>query len=159
MPSLLVIFGRDRGRHFPLSAGEEATFGRSTLLRNHLNDPSISREHVRFVNQPHNGQCMAIDMGSRNGTRINNKTLYRTQVLQDGDIIQLGYTLMVFVRVTFEAGDSIIAFLDECERLYADHLMRLRDHAALHSDRNDPRQRSAGSMSGTLHMGSVFGRK
>ena len=156
MPSLVVIFGRDRGRHFPLGRGAEIKVGRSSLLPNYLNDPSISREHVQFVHQQHNGECMVIDLGARNGTRINNKRLFRTQVLKDGDLIQMGYTLLVFVRVTFEANNSIKDFLEMCEQVYEKDLMRLRDHGAMHVDRDDPGYRSAGSMSGTMHLSGIF---
>lgn len=159
MPSLVVIFGRDRGRHFPLGKGAEIKIGRSSLLPNYLNDPSISREHVQFVHQAHNGQCMVVDLGARNGTKINNKRLFRTQVLKDGDLLQMGYTLMVFVRVTFDANNSIKDFLEMCEHTYARDLERIRDHGAIHVDRDDPGYRSAGSMSGTLHLGKIFQKK
>lgn len=158
MPSLVVIFGRDRGRHFPLGSGAEIKLGRSSLLPNHLNDPSISREHLQFVHQSHNGQCMAVDLGARNATRINNKRLFRTQVLRDGDLIQMGYTLLVFVQITFDAGTSINDFLEMCEHTYAKDLERIRDHGAIHVDRSDPGYRSAGSMSGTLHISNILGK-
>lgn len=159
MPSLVVIFGRDRGRHFPLGRGAEIKLGRSSLLPNHLNDPSISREHLQFIHQSHNGECTAIDLGARNGTKINNKRLFRTQALNDGDLIQMGYTLMVFVQITFDAGTSIHDFLEMCEHTYAKDLERLRDHGAIHVERDDPGYRSAGSMSGTLHLGKIFQKK
>ena len=159
MPSLVVIFGRDRGRHFPLGRGAEIKLGRSHLLPNYLNDPSISREHLKFVHQSHNGECMALDLGARNGTKINNKRLFRTQSLKDGDLIQMGYTLLVFVQITFDAGTSVNDFLDMCERTYARDLERLRDHGAIHVERDDPGYRSAGSMSGTLHLGKLFQKK
>ena len=157
MPSLVVIFGRDRGRHFDLPRGGEITVGRSGTLTHRLNDPSISRKHLEFVHQEHNGRCMVIDLESRNGARINKKRLFHTQELEDGDIIQIGYTLLVFVRITFEASSSVNEFLNECEQRYEDYLQRLRDHAAMHTD-EDHGYGSAGSMSGTLHISNIFGR-
>lgn len=159
MPSLVVIFGRDRGRHFQIPRGGKITLGRGSRLTNRLNDPSISREHLQFVNQEHNGKCMVIDMESRNGARINDKRLFHTQELEDGDIIQVGYTLLVFVCVTFEAFSSINDFLNDCETRYGRYLDRLRDHGAIHTERDDPGYGSSGSMSGTINLGSIFGRK
>jgi len=158
MPSLVVIFGRDRGRHFSIPRGEKLTIGRSSKLSHRLNDPSISREHLDFVHQAHNGNCMAIDLESRNGARINNKRLFRTQELEDGDIIQVGYTLLVFVRVTFDAKNSAMDFLDACETQYRVYLERMRDHASMHTDYDDD-YGSKGGMSGTLHLGNLFGKK
>ena len=159
MPSLVVIFGRDRGRHFPLGRGDEFTLGRSRLLANHLNDPSISREHLQFVHQAVTGECCVFDLGARNGSKINNRRLFRTQSLNDGDLIQMGYTLLVFVQITFDAGTSVHDFLEDCEKTYARDLERLRDHGAIHVERDDPGYRSAGSMSGTLHLGHLFQKK
>ena len=158
MPSLVVIFGRDRGRHFDLPQGSKLTLGRSSRLKNRLNDPSISRQHLEFVHQAHNDQYMAVDLESRNGAKINNKRLFHTQELRDGDIIQVGYTLLVFVCVTFEAQHSIIDFLNDCEHQYAEYLQRLRDHTTMHIDHDDA-YGSRGSMSGTLNLGSIFGKK
>lgn len=160
MPSLVVIFGRDRGRHFDLPSGSSLTVGRSGTLTHRLNDPSISRKHLEFVHQQHNDACMVNDLKSRNGARINDKRLYHSHELTDGDVIQIGYTLLVFVRVTFDVKNSVNAFLDTCEHVYEDYLQRLRDHASMHADREDRQgYDSGGGMSGTLHLGNLFGKK
>lgn len=158
MSSLVVIFGRNRGDHFDIPRGSKLVVGRSTLLSHRLNDPSISREHLEFVHDADKNTCHVVDLGSRNGARINQKRLAHTRELDDGDIIQLGYSLLVYVRITFDANTPVRDFLNDCDRLYAGHLQRMRDHAAIHSDR-DPGAESAGSMSGTLHLGNMFGKK
>jgi pSer/pThr/pTyr-binding forkhead associated (FHA) protein len=158
MPSLVVIFGRDRGRHFDIAPGTKFTIGRDKHLTHRLNDPSISRKHLDVVHQPEHDRCLAVDLESRNGARINEKRLLRTQPLCDGDIIQVGYTLLVFVCVTFEAKMSVDAFLHDCEDLYEKHLRRLREHTSLHIDR-DAGESSRGGMSATLHLGTLFKKK
>lgn len=158
MPSLVVIFGRDRGRHFDLTPGSKFTIGRGHNLTHRLNDPSISRQHLELVHKQDTGKYIAVDLASRNGARINAKRLFRQQALQDGDILQVGYSLLVFVCVTFEAKNSVNDFLDDCERRYAKYLQQLRDHTTLHVD-HDEGYGSQGSMSGTLHLGTLFGHK
>lgn len=157
LPSLVVIFGRDRGRHFDIERGKKFTIGRGHDLTHRLNDPSISRHHLEFIDQAHDGKCMAVDLESRNGARINGKRLFRTQELRDGDIIQVGYTLLVFVCVTFEANNSIDDFLKDCEHDYEAYLNKVREHTSLHVD-HDEGYSSRGGMSGTLHLGHLFGR-
>ena len=158
MPSLVVIFGRDRGRHFDIQRGESFMIGRGHSLKHRLNDPSISREHLELIHQTHNDRCMLVDMESRNGAWINKKRLFRTQELNDGDIIQVGYTLLVFVCVTFDARVSVNEFLNDCEHRYAAYLEKLRSRTSIHIE-DDPSYGSRGSMSGTLSMGSIFGKK
>ena len=158
MPSLVVIFGRDRGRHFDLPRGEKIVLGRGSHLNNRLLDPSISRKHLEVVHLAHNSKCMVLDLESRNGARINDKRLFHSRELSDGDVIQIGYTLLVFVRITFEAETDVKTFLEDCEQRYETYLQRLRDHAARHADKDDHGYGSAGSMSGTLHLGNLFGK-
>ena len=158
MPSLVVIFGRDRGLHFDIEPGARFTIGRDRFLHHRLNDPSISRKHLELVHQTHNGKCMVVDLESRNGARINKDRLFRTQELNDGDIIQVGYTLLVFVCITFQPGDSIKDFLDDCEHTYEYYLNRMRSRTAIHVE-DDTALGSRGGMSGTLNMGSIFGKK
>lgn len=100
---------------------------------------------------------MVVDLESRNGARINERRLFRTQELKDGDIIQVGYTLLVFVCVTFEANNSISDFLNDCEHDYEKYLNKLREHASLHVE-HDAGYSSRGGMSGTLHLGNLFGK-
>ena len=157
MPSLVVIFGRDRGRHFDMPIGSRFVLGRGNTLNHRLNDRSISREHLTFLHETHSGRCVVNDMQSRNGARINGEKLFHSQELKDGDIIQVGYTLIVFVRVTFEARSSVVEFLNGCEHEYERYLQKMRDHASIHMDRDHAYDSSAGR-SGTLHLGKLFKR-
>lgn len=84
--------------------------------------------------------------------------MFRTQDIQDGDIIQVGYSLLVFVCVTFEAYNSVNDFLNDCEHRYEAYLQQLRDHTSFHVD-HDEAYGSRGSMSGTLHLGYLLGKK
>lgn len=61
-----------------------------------LDDAGISRIHAEIVRE--DGNLVVKDLGSRNGTSLNGKTLvpYRTYPLQDGDVIAVARTEFVF---------------------------------------------------------------
>lgn|GEM_PF-3103881 len=158
MPSLVVIFGRDRGRVFALPRGNKLVIGRSHDLPYRLNDPSVSRQHLEFIHQKHDGKCIVVDLKSRNGAMINNKHLLHSHELNDGDIVQVGYSLIVFVRVVFDANNPVTPFLDTCEKEYEPYLNRLRDHASMHTVR-EAGDRSTSQLSGTMQLGHIWGKK
>ena len=58
-----------------------------------LLDQGVSRRHVDV--RLTDGQAVAHDLGSTNGTSINGHTV-RSQVLQHGDVIRVGHTRLVF---------------------------------------------------------------
>ena len=58
-----------------------------------LGDPKISRAHAELRDR--DGQWMVIDLGSSNGTRVNDRPIEQ-HPLRDGDRIQLGRTVIVF---------------------------------------------------------------
>lgn len=157
MPSLVVIFGRDRGDHFELPRSGRLVLGRDPILPHRLNDRSISREHLQVTGQ---GNRYTIhDLHSRNGARVNGEKLLHAQPLEDGDIIQVGYTLLVFVRITFDASSSVQQFMNTCEHVYAKELMRMRDRAAMHVDRDyDVCFESSAGNSGTFSLKGIFKR-
>lgn len=162
MPAIVVIFGRDRARYFNIEKGKKLIIGRSNKLPRRLNDPSISREHLEFIQQEHDGRCFVVDLESRNGARINDKRLFHMQELKDGDVIQLGYTMLVFVDKELNVNSPINKFLDKCETLYGEYLRKMRDHAARHMDKDegsDSSSDSVGGMSGTLQIGKIWGKK
>lgn len=59
-----------------------------------LPDEHVSRRHARIMAV--SGEYLLTDLGSTNGTVVNGQRIKGATVLQHGDIIQLGGTLMVF---------------------------------------------------------------
>jgi pSer/pThr/pTyr-binding forkhead associated (FHA) protein len=59
-----------------------------------IKDPKLSRENTKVFRKDKN-YCVA-DLGSRNGTLVNGKKISSARVLNDGDRIQIGETVIRF---------------------------------------------------------------
>lgn len=92
MPRLIVIKGADEGRQFELD-GSALGVGRDASNAIRLHDTEVSRRHAefRFVD---GGYALA-DVGSANGTFVNNQPIKETR-LQPGDHITIGQSIMVY---------------------------------------------------------------
>lgn len=89
MPVLIVEKGPDKG--FSVAYAEQGlVIGRSTKASVKLNDNGISREHFHIFDQ--DGKFYIEDMGSLNGTRVNNICIGGSVILKDGDQIEIGET-------------------------------------------------------------------
>src|SRR5579872_121265 len=84
------------GDVFPLAAGQSYLLGRAATNRIVLKDDLCSREHaeVRFAD----GAWRVRDLGSLNGTRVNEERLDSEQTLEPGDEVQLGRSRLLFVE-------------------------------------------------------------
>lgn len=81
-------------RRFALQA-PATTIGRGRDADVRLDDPNISRVHVQFYVD--GDRWIVADMGSTNGTRLHGRTLTGPSVVQTGDSIQIGNTVLTFV--------------------------------------------------------------
>jgi signal transduction histidine kinase len=96
---LIVIKGTDEGRQFTLT-GELLPAGRDSSSRIRLTDTEVSRRHAEFVQTPDGYRVR--DVGSANGTFVNSQSV-RDALLQPGDHIQIGQTVLVY---TLDRGES-----------------------------------------------------
>ncbi len=91
MAELFVLKGPLKGKHFPV-ADRELFIGRHAQDIS-LHDEMVSRRHARLTRD---GDGFVVeDMGSRNGTYVNDARAYRRR-LQHGDTIQIGESLLEF---------------------------------------------------------------
>lgn len=90
---LIVQFGNDRGREFPLS-DKSVAVGRSLDADIVLNDPSVSRRH--FEIHYRDSRWVLKDLGSVNGTRVGGQRIQGEIVLEEGAQIEAGQTLLAF---------------------------------------------------------------
>jgi|GEM_PF-257414 len=95
---LIVTSGPQEGQTIPLLL-DELTIGRATANATWeiiLQDPSVSRPHARLVKR--DNIWHVIDLGSSNGTMLNNQPLVMQEMytLKDGDIITFGATTTLF---------------------------------------------------------------
>ncbi len=89
---LKFINGPEQGRTLELPLGI-VTIGRSREADIVVYwDGLVSSRHLQIDNQPQ--QCHLMDVGSRNGTRVNEQPI-QSVVLQAGDEIQLGETRLL----------------------------------------------------------------
>jgi serine/threonine protein kinase len=95
-PQLVVTAGPDKGRSFPLAAGQTVQIGRSQASTTRLSDPTVSRAHCEI---DWDGQHAMLVNLSPNGTLVNGKVTPQ-QELRPGDLIRVGAT-----ELRFHAGD------------------------------------------------------
>ncbi len=87
-------------REYVLEEGATATIGRSPNNPIYIPERHVSRQHavIRFEN----GIFMLSDLGSANGTFVNDKKLADQYPLMDGDVIRLYVPLLQFSAIVTE---------------------------------------------------------
>jgi FHA domain len=90
MPKLRVTAGGAAGSE--ISLDQEFAIGRSAEGLGKLgDDPQLSRRHARVARDP-GGQVFIEDLGSTNGTFVNDQRISGRQALNPGDRIRVGHT-------------------------------------------------------------------
>jgi pSer/pThr/pTyr-binding forkhead associated (FHA) protein len=92
-PRLLVVAGNDRGREIPLR-GQRLTIGRAVDNDVVLTDIAVSRRHIEI--SPQGEHYLVRDLGSGNGTLINDQLHDGAYQLRDSDRLELGNTVIQF---------------------------------------------------------------
>ncbi len=80
-----------RGRTYPV--GDEVTVGRAAGCQITIDDTYVSQVHARVFRR--DGQLYVEDLGSTNGTYLNRAKVIGPMVMQPGDQLQVGNTVMV----------------------------------------------------------------
>jgi signal transduction histidine kinase len=99
---LIVIRGADEGKQFDLT-GAVLGAGRDASNQVRLHDTEVSRRHAEF-RQLDDGGYSLVDLGSANGTFVNNMPV-KDAALHSGDQIQLGQTLFIYSSGGTPQGD------------------------------------------------------
>nr|WP_283251074.1 FHA domain-containing protein [Rhabdothermincola salaria] len=79
-----------RGRAYPL--GNEASIGRAAGCQITVDDTYVSQIHARVFTR--DGQWLVEDLGSTNGTWMNRQRVSGPMVVQRGDRVQVGNTVL-----------------------------------------------------------------
>jgi two-component system, NtrC family, sensor kinase len=98
---LTIISGPDKDRRFELPDNEPQLIGRSSEALP-LSDQTISRRHAELT--PDEGKWYLRDLNSANGTFLNGRRVIARTLLQEGDQIRAGNTLLVFGRERRDMG-------------------------------------------------------
>ncbi len=108
MPSLFVIRGNDQGSRFEFD-DPVLQLGRDPSSMVRLHDTEVSRQHaeIRFSDDIYE----IIDHGSSNGTFVNGRRIER-HVLDSGDQIQLGKTMMLYTGPSEGSSEDLAHVID-----------------------------------------------
>ncbi len=90
--TLLVVQGVDQGSRFEFGDTPQS-LGRGVRNEIRILDTEVSRQHAQI--RPENGSFVLLDTNSSNGTFVNGKQV-RRRVLENGDQIQIGRSLLLF---------------------------------------------------------------
>jgi signal transduction histidine kinase len=114
VPRLIVIKGADEGTQVELTE-PVLSIGRDGTNQIRLHDTEVSRRHAEL--RKASGEYQLVDMGSANGTFVNNQKV-ECASLQSGDHILIGQTILVYTGPrTSDLSDKGLAPLD-----LADHI-------------------------------------
>src|SRR5690348_2686949 len=91
----VVLTGPDGSRELPLDPGEVWKIGRSPKCAIELKDETISRNHA-MIQRAETGEHYLIDLGSQNGSFVNDRRVSTPVALADKDRISLGRTVITF---------------------------------------------------------------
>jgi two-component system cell cycle response regulator len=90
---LVVFYGQNIGRRYFLNL-PELIIGRSDAAAIQVDQESVSRQHAKLTTFDY--KSWIEDMGSTNGTFVNNVRVERTE-LRDGDLLGIGQTIFKYL--------------------------------------------------------------
>ena len=113
MASVQILRGADTGMRVPLTK-DSVTIGRTIEADLCLHDTKISRVHARIDRVDAGDEFTITDCRSTNGTFVNNRPVTEEVLLQDGDKLFLGHTILKFSledEVDSQSGEMVDRFL------------------------------------------------
>ena len=105
MPYLVVENGNNRGLKIEIAEGAKVTLGRDAKADVPVSDHLCSRCHFEIRSE--SGEFVLEDMGSSNGTFVNDERIQRA-ILRHGDGIQAGETQLTFLLEGDQTGRGLV---------------------------------------------------
>ena len=96
MATLTVIDGPADGSKFALEQHGLVLIGRDHNCTFQILDPQMSRMHVQIKRNTDSDGHVAIDYQSANGVCVNGKRIEAETPLDDGDVIRIGNTSIIY---------------------------------------------------------------
>lgn len=87
MAELIIQTGKHQGKKIEL-AGQDCLIGRHESCKIRIASGEVSKQHCRLKHKE--GGLHAKDLGSRNGTFVNDKILDKEVLLKPGDLLRVG---------------------------------------------------------------------
>jgi len=107
---LIVIYGQEMGRRVRVTT-EPLIIGRSPKCEIQVDQESVSRNHCRIRFE--GGEFLVRDLGSTNGTYVNDDLVHEEGRLRHGDQLKVGRTILKFI-----VGDDVeVEYHEEIYRL------------------------------------------
>ncbi len=100
MASILIVSGPNEGAYYPLR-GSAIEVGRDETCTIQIADDRVSRRHLRIRFDVSDGSYHAVDDKSANGTLHNGRRITADTRLDDGDILAIGRTELMFSELDF----------------------------------------------------------
>jgi len=103
---LVMRAGPSIGKVFTISKAE-MHIGRDISNEIVINDAEVSRKHIRIVIQA--GEVIIEDLGSTNGTFVNDTRVSGPYTLVPGDTVQLGEHVILVFEAALQQADATVA--------------------------------------------------
>lgn len=107
-----ITDGPQAGESYPLDPARGTLIGRSPTNNIYLTDRSISRSHCQIRVDPDSGQCFVVDLGSTNGTFLNDERITEAP-LNEGDVVRAGVYKLRIVRFEDNSKDPTLMMQDK----------------------------------------------
>lgn len=108
MPSIIVVAGSNEGDYYPLGK-RTMVAGRDEAVPIQIVDELVSRKHLQIRLEQSDSRYRALDMKSANGVFVNGRQIADETVLEDGDMIQIGNSKLMFTNQDFPDRESAMA--------------------------------------------------
>ncbi|MCZ6735720.1 MAG: FHA domain-containing protein [Planctomycetota bacterium] len=108
MPSIIIVSGSNEGDYYPLGK-RTMVAGRDEAVPIQIVDELVSRKHLQIRLEQSDGRYRALDMKSANGVFVNGRQIASESVLEDGDMIQIGNSKLMFTNQDFPDRESAMA--------------------------------------------------
>jgi S-DNA-T family DNA segregation ATPase FtsK/SpoIIIE len=109
MASIIVVSGPNEGEYYPLGA-RTMVIGRDEACPIQIVDELVSRKHMQIRFDEAAGCYHALDMQSANGVFLNGRQITIDTPLNDGDIIEIGNSKLMYTQADFEDRESAMAY-------------------------------------------------
>lgn len=109
MPVIIVLTGSNNGDYQPIEK-KPIIVGRDMSCDFQLMDPTVSRRHLQLQLNESDQTCTATNLSSTSGVMVNNNKVTVDIHLRDGDLIQLGDTLLLYAVKEFSDVQSAVNY-------------------------------------------------
>jgi pSer/pThr/pTyr-binding forkhead associated (FHA) protein len=108
MASILVKSGDGKEDYYPLGQRTNVV-GRDEALPIQILDKHVSRKHMHIRFDKNEGRYYVLDMKSKHGVFVNGRKISSEVVLNDGDHIRVGETILLFTTLDFKDRENALS--------------------------------------------------